>query len=98
MFVFKLGEPSLGKGFSLFLGHSVEENHDSCCIGVFVFVEGEIGLHGHEPSVSISGFSAELFREGCLNFHVIVFFIGLRIYVDGGMGETRGQRVQGTGR
>ena len=53
-------------------------------------MEGEIGLHGHEPSVGISGFFAELFRKGCFNFHVIVLFIGLRIYTDGVMGKTRG--------
>ena len=29
-FVFELGEPSLSKGFSSSLGHSVEENHGSC--------------------------------------------------------------------
>ena len=53
-------------------------------------MEGEIGLHGHEPSVGISGFSTELFREGCFNFHVIIFFVRLRIYSDGEMGETKG--------
>ena len=53
-------------------------------------MEGEIGLHAHEPSVGISGFSTELFREGYFNFHIIIFFIRLRIYTDGGTGETRG--------
>ena len=90
VFIFKFGEPSLGKGFSSTLGHSVEANHDSCCVGVFDFVEGKIGLYGHEPSIGISSFSTEFFKEGCLNFHVILFFIGLRIYADGEMGETRG--------
>ena len=50
-------------------------------------MEGEVGLHGHEPSVGISSFSAEFFREGCFDFHVVVFFIELRIYVDGGIGN-----------
>ena len=54
-----------------------------------VLMQDEIGLHGHEPSVGISGFSAELFREGCFNFHVVVFFVGLRISTDRGTGETR---------
>ena len=57
-FIFELGEPSLSKGFSLSLGHSVEENHGSCWVRVFLFMEGKIGLHGHEPSVDIFGFSA----------------------------------------
>ena len=89
VFIFELGKPSLDKGFSSSLGHSVEENHGPCYVGVFAFVEGKIGLHGHEPSVGISSFSAEFFKEGCFNFHVVIFFIGLRIYMDGEVGKTR---------
>ena len=50
-------------------------------------MEGEIDLHGHEPSVGISNFFAKFFKEGCFNFPVIIFFIRLRIYTDEGTGE-----------
>ena len=96
--VFELGEPSFSKGFSSSLGHSVEENHGPCWVRIFVLMEGEIGLHSHEPSVGISGFSTEFFKESCFNFHVVIFFVRVRIYSDGGMGETRGWRVWGTER
>ena len=76
-FIFKLDEASLSKGFSSFLGHSIEENHGSRFIGELVHMKGKIGLYGHEPSVGISSFSIELFRKGRFDVYhiVIVFFI-----------------------
>ena len=52
-------------------------------------MKGKIDLHGHEPSVGIPSFSTEFFREGCFNFHIVVCFVRLRIYMDGEMGKTR---------
>ena len=98
VFVIELGEPSLSKGFFLSLGHPVVENHSSCCIKIFVLMQGKVGLHSHEPSVGISDLSAELFKEGCFNFNVVVFFVSLRIYMNGGLGRTRGGEVWRTGR
>ena len=72
VFIFKLGEPSLGKGFSSFLGYSIEENYGSCFIGKFVHMKGKIGLHGYEPSVGISSFFTELFRKRGFNVHHVV--------------------------
>ena len=86
-FVFELDEPSLVKGFFLSFGHPIEANHGSHFIGVFVCMKGKVVLHGHEPSIGISGFSAKLFREGSFDFHVVVCFVGKRIYVDGKTGE-----------
>ena len=51
----------------------------------------EVGLHGHEPSVGISSLSAEFFREGCFDFHIVIFFVGLVIYMDGKWGESEGE-------
>ena len=62
----------------------------SCFIGQLVCMKHKVGLHGHELSVDISSFSTEFFREGCFDFHVVIFFVGLGIYVDGGMEGTRG--------
>ena len=98
VFVFELGESSSGKGFSSFLGHFIEENHGSYCIGILVLMQGKVGLHGHEPSVGISSLSTELFMEGYFNFHVIIIFIGERIYVDRGAGGISRQGVWRTGR
>ena len=89
-FVFELGEPSLGKGFSSSFGHPIEENHSSHFIRVFVCMKGKVGLHGPEPSIGISSFSVELFRKGGFDFHVVIFSVGERIYADRRMGETRG--------
>ena len=66
MFIFKLDEPSLGKGFSLSLGHSIEENHGLHFIRKLVHMKGKIGFHGHEPFIGISSFYAELFKGAAL--------------------------------
>ena len=97
-FIFELGEPSLSKGFFSYFGHPVKENHSLHFIGVFVCIKDKVGLHGHEPSVGTSGFSAELFKEGGFNFHVIIFFIDEEIYMDERIGEARRERVWETGR
>ena len=84
--IFELGKPSLSKGFSLSFGHSIEENYGLCFIRVLVCMKGTIGLHGLEPSVGISSFSTELYREGSFDFHyvfVIIFFVSEEIYVIG---------------
>ena len=87
MFVFKLGEPSLGKGFSSAFGHPIEENHGSCFIRKLVHVKSKVDLHGHEPSVGIFSFFAEFFKKGGFDVHhVIVIKEG--IYMNGG-GDTR---------
>ena len=81
----------LSLSFSLSLGYPIEENHGSCCIRIFVLIQSKVDLYGHEPSVGISSLSAELFREGCFDFHVVIFFVGKRIYVDGGARGIRGE-------
>ena len=76
MFIFELGEPSLGKGFSSSFEHSIEENHSLCFIRELVHMKDKIGLHGHEPSIGIFSFSTELFKEcGFDVHHVIIMFI-----------------------
>ena len=76
MLVFKLGKPSLSKSFSLSLGYPIEENHSLCFIRELVCINGKVSLHGHEPSVGISSFSTELFREDGFDVHhVVVVFI-----------------------
>ena len=73
VFVFELGEPSLSKGFSSFLGHPIEENHGLYFIEELVCMKGKVGLHGHEPSVGISSFSTEFFMEGSFNvYHILI--------------------------
>ena len=95
-FVFERGEPSLNKGFSLSFGHSIEKNHDSCFIGILIYMKGKVGLHGHKLFIGISSFSTELFREGSFNFHIVIFFVDKRIYGDGGMGGEESGELGGS--
>ena len=39
-------------------------------------MKDKVGLYGHEPSVGISNFSIELFREGGFDVHyVVIIFV-----------------------
>ena len=42
MFIFKLGKPSLGKGFSLSLEHPIEKNHALHFIGKLICMKGRV--------------------------------------------------------
>ena len=51
MFIFQVGEPSLGKSFSLSLELPIEKNHYSCFIRVLIHIKSEVGPHGHKIHV-----------------------------------------------
>ena len=74
-FVFKLGEPSLSKGFSSFLGHPIEENHGSHFIRKLVHMKDKVGLCGHEPSIGIFSFFTEFFRKGSFDVYYVIILI-----------------------